>query len=140
MRNGARVAEGMEKTEVTSSELGAKFLLRWGRESDWREGGKLRCLGCVRWRDRIARTSCAGRCLREGTASVTRRGDIGADTHVLCPHDDMTRVNNAHRDVGGRRSLIVTYTGLNRDQHRTSRCCRSCYLPGARCSGLHGTG
>ena len=70
----------------------------------------------------------------------TRRGGIGADTPVLCPHDDMTRVNNAHRDVGGRRSLIVTYIGLNRDQHRTSRCCRSCYLPGARCSGLHGTG
>ena len=138
MRNGARVAEGMEKTEVTSSELGAKFLLRWGRESDWREGGNLRCLGCVRWRDRIARTSCAGRCLREGTASVTHvEGTLG-QTHLY--YVLRTRVNNAHRDVGGKRSLTITYTGLYRGQQRTSRCCRSCYLPGARCSGLHGTG
>ena len=44
MLSGAGVAEGIEKTEMTSSELGTKFLLRWGRDSDWREGGKVRCL------------------------------------------------------------------------------------------------
>ena len=46
---------------------------------------------------------------------------------------DCVLVNCAYHDVGARRSwkkLTVTYTGLDRDQQRASRCCCSRSLPG----------
>lgn len=38
MRSAAGVAEEIKKTEKTSSELGTKFLLRWGGGSEWGKG------------------------------------------------------------------------------------------------------
>ena len=49
-------------------------------------------------------------------------------THLNC-----VLANCAHHDVEARHSqekLTVTYTGLDRDQQRASRCCRSRSLPG----------
>ena len=62
------------------------------------------------WRDGIARTRCAGRCLLEGTASVTHVEGALGQTHLY--YVLRTRVNNAHRDVGGRRSLTITILGF----------------------------
>ena len=40
MRSAAGVAEETKKTEKTTSDLGTKFLLRWGRGSEWGKGKK----------------------------------------------------------------------------------------------------